>query len=119
VPFDIRQLRYAIAAANHGSFYRAARALDINGLGPFSVLSGYVDFRRIIDHWRRQGVDEACIRKLAVDTYARVLKASLAALPGMNGLSRRNLSLSLRDGKKAIRQSVQHRGTRAGTKNAS
>lgn len=29
VPFDIRQLRYAIAAADHGSFYRAARTLDI------------------------------------------------------------------------------------------
>lgn len=27
--FDIRQLRYAIAAADHGSFYRAARALKI------------------------------------------------------------------------------------------
>ena len=27
--FEIRQLRYAIAAADHGSFYRAARALDI------------------------------------------------------------------------------------------
>ncbi len=27
--FDIRQLRYAIAAADHGSFYRAARALDV------------------------------------------------------------------------------------------
>jgi DNA-binding transcriptional LysR family regulator len=30
MPFDIRQLRYAIAAADHGSFYRAARALDID-----------------------------------------------------------------------------------------
>jgi len=29
MPFDIRQLRYAIAGANHGSFYRAARTLDI------------------------------------------------------------------------------------------
>ena len=29
MPFDIRQLRYAIAAADHGSFYRAARALNI------------------------------------------------------------------------------------------
>ena len=29
MPFDIRQLRYALAAADHGSFYRAARALDI------------------------------------------------------------------------------------------
>ncbi|ODP39580.1 LysR family transcriptional regulator [Sphingomonas turrisvirgatae] len=27
--FEIRQLRYAIAAADHGSFYRAARALNI------------------------------------------------------------------------------------------
>lgn len=27
--FDIRQLRYAIAAADHGSFYRAARALGV------------------------------------------------------------------------------------------
>lgn len=27
--FDICQLRYAIAAADHGSFYRAARALDV------------------------------------------------------------------------------------------
>lgn len=27
--FSIRQLRYAIAAADHGSFYRAARALEI------------------------------------------------------------------------------------------
>lgn len=30
MPFDIRQLRYAIAAADHGSFHRAARALDID-----------------------------------------------------------------------------------------
>lgn len=29
MPFNIYQLRYAIAAADHGSFYRAARALDI------------------------------------------------------------------------------------------
>ena len=29
MPFDVRQLRYAIAAADHGSFYRAARALDV------------------------------------------------------------------------------------------
>ncbi len=28
--FDIRQLRYAIAAADHKSFYRAARALDVD-----------------------------------------------------------------------------------------
>ena len=27
--FDSRQLRYAVAAADHGSFYRAARALAV------------------------------------------------------------------------------------------
>lgn len=30
MPFDIRQLRYAIAASDHGSFYRAAQALEID-----------------------------------------------------------------------------------------
>lgn len=30
VPFDVRQLRYAIAAADHRSFHRAALALDID-----------------------------------------------------------------------------------------
>ncbi|MPT48347.1 MAG: LysR family transcriptional regulator [Sphingobium sp.] len=29
MPFDIRQLRYAIAAADHGSFYRAAQAMGV------------------------------------------------------------------------------------------
>jgi len=29
MPFEVRQLRYAIAAASHGSFYRAARILDV------------------------------------------------------------------------------------------
>jgi DNA-binding transcriptional LysR family regulator len=29
VPFDMSQLRYAVAAADHGSFYRAAFALDV------------------------------------------------------------------------------------------
>lgn len=29
MPFNIRQLRYAIAAVDHGSFYRAARALAV------------------------------------------------------------------------------------------
>ena len=50
---------------------------DINGLGPHSVLSGHGDLRRIVDHWQRQGVDDARIRKLAIGNYARVLKAAL------------------------------------------
>jgi membrane dipeptidase len=50
---------------------------DINGLGPFSVLSGYGHLRRIVDHWQRLGVDERRIRKLAIGNYARVLKVAL------------------------------------------
>jgi membrane dipeptidase len=50
---------------------------DLNGLGPYSVLSGYGGLQRIIEHWQRQGVDEARIRKLACGNYARVLKAAL------------------------------------------
>jgi membrane dipeptidase len=50
---------------------------DINGLGPFSVVSGFGDLRRIVEYWQRQGVDEERIRKLAIGNYARVLKAAL------------------------------------------
>ncbi len=50
---------------------------DINGLGPNIVLSGHGDLRRVIDHWQRQGVDDARIRKIAAGNYARVLKAAL------------------------------------------
>jgi membrane dipeptidase len=50
---------------------------DFNGLGPFSVLSGYGEIRGVVAHWQRQGVDEARIRKLAIGNYARVLKAAL------------------------------------------
>ena len=55
---------------------------DINGLGPFSVLSGYGDLRRIVDYWQRQGVEEGRIRKLAIRNYARVLKAALQPAHG-------------------------------------
>jgi membrane dipeptidase len=50
---------------------------DINGLGPYALLSGYGDLQRIVEHWQRQGVSEARIRKLAAGNYARVLKAAL------------------------------------------
>lgn len=55
---------------------------DINGLGPHSVVSGYGDLRRVVDHWQRQGIAEARIRKLAIGNYARVLKAALQPAPG-------------------------------------
>ena len=50
---------------------------DINGLGPFSLLTGYADLRRVVEHWQKQGVDDARIRKLAIGNYARVLKAAM------------------------------------------
>jgi membrane dipeptidase len=49
---------------------------DMNGLGPFSVLSGYADLKRIVEHWRQHGVVETRIRKLAIGNYARVLKTA-------------------------------------------
>jgi membrane dipeptidase len=55
---------------------------DINGLGPFGMLSGYGDIRRIIEHWQRRGVADARIRKLAIGNYARVLKAALQPARG-------------------------------------
>jgi membrane dipeptidase len=50
---------------------------DINGLGPFSIMSGYGDLRRVVEHWQSRGVAEARIRKLAIGNYARVLTAAL------------------------------------------
>jgi microsomal dipeptidase-like Zn-dependent dipeptidase len=50
---------------------------DINGLGPFGLMSGYGDLTRVIEHWRRKGAGEARIHKLAIGNYARVLKAAL------------------------------------------
>jgi membrane dipeptidase len=50
---------------------------DINGLGPFSLMSGYGDLRAVVEQWQRAGVPEARIRKLAIGNYARVLKTAL------------------------------------------
>ncbi len=50
---------------------------DMNGLGPFGLLSGYADLQRVVDRWRQQGVPDARIRKLAIGNYARVLQTAL------------------------------------------
>ena len=50
---------------------------DMNGLATFSVVSGYAEVRRIVEHWQRQRLPETRIRKLAIGNYARVLKAAL------------------------------------------
>jgi microsomal dipeptidase-like Zn-dependent dipeptidase len=50
----------------------------MNGLiGP--LITSYSDLRRVVDAWERRKMDEARIRKLAIENYARVLKAAMAA----------------------------------------
>ena len=44
---------------------------DMNGLGPFSVLSSYADLKRVIDHWRQRGVNDT-----------RFMKPPAATMPG-------------------------------------
>jgi membrane dipeptidase len=50
---------------------------DINGLGPFGLMSGHGDLLRVVEHWQRKGVGTTRIQKLAIGNYARVLKAAL------------------------------------------
>lgn len=50
---------------------------DINGLGPNAILSNYAEVRKVVEHWQRQKLPEARIRKLAIGNYARVLKQAL------------------------------------------
>jgi membrane dipeptidase len=55
----------------------AAFGTDLNGLGRFGMLQGYADVRRVLDHWKSQGMAEERIRKLAIGNYAGVLKMAL------------------------------------------
>jgi len=55
----------------------AAFGTDMNGLlGP--VLTSYADLRRVVDYWEQRRMSESRIRKLAIENYARVLKAAMA-----------------------------------------
>jgi membrane dipeptidase len=52
---------------------------DMNALsGP--AIADYVGLRRVVNLWERRQVNEARIRKIAIENYARVLK--LALVPG-------------------------------------
>lgn len=42
------------------------------------VIASFADLQRVIDHWRRSGLGEQRIRKLAIGNYARVLKQAMA-----------------------------------------
>ena len=52
---------------------------DINGLGPYATMKEFADFKTVIEHWRRKGVPETRITKLAIGNYARVMKVALEA----------------------------------------
>jgi membrane dipeptidase len=56
-----------------------ALGTDINGLGPFATMKEFADYKGLIAHWRRKGVNEARIVKLAIGNYARVLKSAMEA----------------------------------------
>jgi membrane dipeptidase len=56
----------------------AAFGTDMNGIvNP--VISSFADLRRVIDRWDSRNLGERRIRKLAIENYARVLKAAFAA----------------------------------------
>jgi membrane dipeptidase len=50
---------------------------DINGLGRHAMISNYADLRRVVDIWQKQGLDDARLRKMAIENYARVLRQAL------------------------------------------
>ncbi len=56
----------------------AAFGTDMNGIvNP--VIPSFADLQRVVDHWDRRNLAERRIRKLAIENYARVLKAAFAA----------------------------------------
>jgi membrane dipeptidase len=56
----------------------AAFGTDMNAVANPPVRS-YADLQRVIGHWRRNGMAEERIRKLALGNYARVLKQALSS----------------------------------------
>jgi membrane dipeptidase len=55
---------------------------DINGLAQYALFSTYTELRRVVDHWQRQNIPVARMRKLAMGNYARVLKAAMRPVRG-------------------------------------
>ena len=53
----------------------AAFGTDMNAIAN-PVIASYADLQQVVAHWRRAGMPEARIRKLAIDNYARVLRAA-------------------------------------------
>jgi len=55
---------------------------DINGLGAHAMIHNYADVRKVVEHWQAQKISEKRIRKIAIENYARVLKAALQPVRG-------------------------------------
>ena len=53
----------------------AAFGTDMNAIAN-PVIRSYADLQQVVAHWRRAGMPEARIRKLAIENYARVLRAA-------------------------------------------
>ncbi len=58
----------------------AAFGTDMNAIA-HPVVADYADLQRVVTHWRKQGMADGRIRKLAIANYARVLKQALATKP--------------------------------------
>jgi membrane dipeptidase len=56
----------------------AAFGTDMNAISNPAIRS-YADLQRVLAHWRRAGMAEARIRKLAIENYARVLRTAFEA----------------------------------------
>jgi membrane dipeptidase len=50
---------------------------DVNGLGRSALVNEFVDLRAVVDHWRKRGMNDQRLRKLAIGNYARVLKEAI------------------------------------------
>jgi hypothetical protein len=87
VPFDVRQLRYAIAAGDHGSFYRAARALEIekSTLSRAIIKLGRLLINKVCERARRMSV----IRPIAdpIRTSPQVRKGPKGDMPPFQSTS--------------------------------
>jgi membrane dipeptidase len=56
----------------------AAFGTDMNAIAN-PVITSYADLQRVVAHWRSAGMPEARVRKLAIENYARVLRAAFEA----------------------------------------
>lgn len=69
----------ALELAEAIGFDHVGFGTDLNGLGTRAAITTYAELRTVVDGWQRDGLDERRLRKIAIENYARVLKAALQA----------------------------------------